>query len=191
MAGMKKLGDAGRRAAKEQFKRYLNRNMSDPRAIIFMLDQFDLAYDLIIASIEKGGMPTKGDVIRYLGGKANSFAGFSNDNRVACVSSVVSLGLTASSPPAAVVAGPLVAWTWYIGAVLLDMLDVGGNCYLLYLDTEIERKTEEFRKQINARRAWGHAQAVCSVQNGQELAIGLEAILNYQQSQPPAMPRLQ
>lgn len=136
-----------------------------------------------MASIENGGMPTKGDVIRYLGAKANTFATFSESSRVECVSSIVSLGLTASTAPGAGAGGP-VAWTWYVGAVLLDGLDVGGNCYLAFQDAEIDRKTEAFRKQIEARRAWGHANAVCSVAHQQSLASGLEAILEYQSRMP-------
>jgi hypothetical protein len=181
--GRKELEQAARRLAKDKFKIWLERNVSDPKAVAFMLDQFELAYDLIVDSIANGSMPSKGDVIRFLGSKANTFARFSESSRVECVSSIVSLGLTASAAPAAGAGGPI-AWTWYVGAVLLDGLDVGGNCYLAFQDSELDRKTEEFRRQIEARRAWGHANAVCSVAHQQSLASGLEAILNYQSRRP-------
>jgi len=179
----KALHDTGKKAAKEHFKRWIEPHVKDPAAVNFMLEQFDAAYDLVLASVENGGVPTKGDVIRYFGGKAVGFASLSQENRVACVASIVQLGLTASTAPAKGVAGPA-GWAWYIGAILLDGLDVGGNCYLAYQDAMLERQLAEFEKQITARRMVGHSQAKISIDSGRRLDPALEAMLDWRSRQP-------
>lgn len=174
------LADASRRLAKDKFKQWLEGQTSNAAVVVFVLDQFELAYDLIVQSIERGGVPTKADVVRYFGSKAVSLSGLSADNRVACVASIVTFGLTSSTAPAAGAGGPA-AWAWYIGALMLDGLDIGGNCYLAYQDVSLEGRLADFERQIAARRMKGHAAARVGIDGNASIGSALDAMLNWQQ----------
>ncbi len=179
-----KLGDPAKKLAKAQFQAWLEKNVksADATVIKFMLDYFELTWDLLSESIKQGKVPAKGDIIRYFGNKAVALSGFSEDNAVACVSSVVSFGITASNLETA--AGGVPGVVLYISLLMLDGLDVGGNCYLAYLDQSNAQKIEQLKVDLEKRRARAFAQARTNMTGTAPQADPLAALLQYEGRQP-------
>jgi hypothetical protein len=183
MYNSKVLHDAGKKLAEEYFRRWIDAYIEDPEALKLLIAQFSAAYDLILDATRKGGVPTRGDVIRYFGVKAAGLSSLSQQNRVACVASIVQLGLTASTVPAKAAAGPL-GWVWYICTILLDALNLSGNCYLAYQDARLEKQLADFEAQIRARRMLGHSHTRTSIETGLTLDLAFKAILDWRSQQP-------
>lgn len=146
------LTDATRLAAKERLKAYLETHMKDPEGVKFMIEMFDASYDLISDSIEHGGLPEKGDVIRYFVKKSNVGVSTLTTNQMAqCVSTVVSLGVTLSKFPQAAGKGA-VGMALFIPFALYDGLTMFEECDLAYLEVKGDAKVRAFKRALEDSR---------------------------------------
>jgi hypothetical protein len=163
------LTDASKKAAKERLKQYLEKRLGeDSKAINFMLEMFDISIDLLRDSAKKGGMPSKGDIIRYFANKGAAFGLLSGENKVACVSSLIGLGTDVSKYE--MLKGGAVGIAGYLAFLTYDGLDSFENCDLAYLDYKAEEQVKAFEEKLRKQRMTTHARAVWGLQNSVPLA---------------------
>lgn len=144
--------EAARRAAKAQFQSLLSRYLKDKQAAEFLTDMFDSMYDLIEASVKSGGIPKKGDLIKFFGARSAAIVKIATpEQQAACLGAVVDLGTDASKFEEGALGGA-VGIAAYSAFVLYDLLQVGGECYLAYQDYASEAKVREFEKRLEAAR---------------------------------------
>jgi hypothetical protein len=179
------IADMGRKAAKEKFKAYLEDKLGeDSKALRFMVEMFDASLSLIIASARnKGGMPGKGEIIKYFADKSLSFGELSSANRVACVKSAIGFVSDANSYKGAAKGVGIGA---YVAVMIYDGLDTFENCDLAYLDYKGEQQVEELRRRLAADRPRKHAQGVWELKAGKSIDEQMSAILENQCRMPPS-----
>jgi hypothetical protein len=177
MAG--ELTDAMKKAAKEKLKQYLEKEMGEnSKGINFMLEMFDAAIDLVRDSAKNKGMPTKGDLVRYFANKASGFGVLSTQNKVACVSSIISFTSDASKYEMTG-AGP-VGLATYLAFLVYDGLDTFENCDLAYLDYKIDQDIAKLEETLKHKRAMKHANAILEIQANRSLDASLNGIMEVQ-----------
>jgi hypothetical protein len=163
------LTDASKKAAKEKFKQYLENRLGEKsKAINFMLEMFDVSIDLIRDSAKKGGIPSKGDIIRYFANKGAAFGILSGESKVACVSSLI--GFSADVSKYEALAGGAIGVAAYLSFVAYDGLDSFENCDLAYKDYKADEQVKAFERKLRQQRTLKHARAVWEVQNRVPLA---------------------
>jgi hypothetical protein len=96
----KGVKDASRKLAREKLKSLLIPYLKDARAVDFILDLFETMDELIETSVEKGGVPGREDVARFLISRASTnFKMLGPEQAMACVGAVVDLGVQTQGVP--------------------------------------------------------------------------------------------
>lgn len=183
---MAELTSVTKKAAKDRFKAYLESRMEEnAKGVAFMMEMFDAAYDLIENSIEDGGMPSKGYIIKYFADKSLSFGELSSDNRVACAKSAITMIRDAKDYLPFLEMG--LGIFAYTAVLIYDGLDTFENCDLAYLDYKAAQQTEALKQTLEAR-AKHHAQGIWEARNGQTIDEQLAMILDNQCRMPSSQP---
>jgi len=104
----------------------------------FVISLLDNSYELVELAAKKNGALTKADVANFMVQRGLAFTSLSNSQLVSCGTSIVSLATFLSTPKSAAIGTPIGA-TAYASLLALEMLDVGGNCYLAYQDFKVDQ----------------------------------------------------
>jgi hypothetical protein len=146
------LGDSVRKAAKDKFKEWSEKNIDDPAGAKFAYKMFDNTVDLVQEALAHGGVPDKKFIASHFISKASSgLASLTEQQRIQCVTSVVNLGVTAIRNPAK--AGGPIGWTAYLAFILYDGLPAWGECSLAWQEMQGEEKVKEFERYLESQRA--------------------------------------
>ncbi len=158
-----RAADVGKKLAVEEFKKLLRPYLKDEAAVNFLADILESMYDLIEASIEAGGVPSKLEVMKVMGTRVKAVGSmFGGEQRLACVSSVVDLGLDLKKYHKLGHAGAL-GVAALAAFMVYDALTVYEECSLAYMDYQMEQRIRAFEAHLEAARRQRHQFKVSSL----------------------------